>query len=119
LHDKKFYPNILNWAETPEIRCIFEDVHEDDKNDKINGCQRLYFMAMSKAMAMECSGEAFLMSSSNLLENERVPEDGMWWETEFPTLIDGNRPQDKKVTEVRRHTLSLKEKTNVRTDMSQ
>lgn len=76
-------------------------------------------MAMSKAMAMECSGEVFLMSSSNLLKNEYVPENGIWWETEFPTLIDGNRPPDKKVTKVRRHILAAKKKSSVRTNISQ
>ncbi|EAT90565.1 hypothetical protein SNOG_02353 [Parastagonospora nodorum SN15] len=100
LHDKKFYPNPKNWEETPEARCIYEDALKTDMGNKINGCQRLYFMAMSKAMAMECTGEVFVMTTADLQQEKNVPENGIWWETEFPTLIDGNRPQDKKVTKV-------------------
>jgi hypothetical protein len=55
---------------------------------------------MSKAMAMECRGEVFVMTMTNLEKNEKVPTDGIWWEVEFPTLIDPNRPPEKKVDKV-------------------
>jgi len=61
---------------------------------------------MSKAMAMECKGEVFLMTNSDLSgtrpegKKEKVPVDGIWWQVEFPTLIDDARPADKKITKV-------------------
>lgn len=100
MHDNKFYPNPDKWEDTPETRCIWDDVDEKDAEKKINGCRRLYFMAMSKAMAMECSGEVYVMTTANLQKDQDVPANGIWWEVEFPTLIDGNRPADKKVTKV-------------------
>jgi hypothetical protein len=57
-------------------------------------------MSMSKAMAAECSGEVFLMTMTNLNKNAYVPENGIWWQVEFPALIDENRPENKKVTKV-------------------
>ncbi|KAF1842947.1 uncharacterized protein K460DRAFT_356738 [Cucurbitaria berberidis CBS 394.84] len=57
-------------------------------------------MSMSKAMAAECSGEVFLMTMTNLEDKKPVPEDGIWWQVEFPTLIDENRPANKKVTKI-------------------
>jgi hypothetical protein len=52
---------------------------------------------MSKAMAMECRGQVFVMTMTKLDKDEKVPTDGIWWEVEFPTLIDPNRPPEKKV----------------------
>jgi hypothetical protein len=57
-------------------------------------------MSMSKAMAAECSGEVFLLTMTKLNIGKDVPEDGIWWEVEFPTLIDPSRAEDKKVTKV-------------------
>ena len=64
-------------------------------------------MAMSKAMAMECSGEVFVMTDAKLKDDDaetgtivQVPENGIWWQVEFPTLYDGNRPANKRVTKV-------------------
>jgi hypothetical protein len=80
---------------------VYLDSHPRDKDDRVNGCQRLYFMSMSKAMATQCSGEVFLMTMTNLEEEVDVPENGIWWEVEFPTLIDDKRAADKKITKVR------------------
>jgi hypothetical protein len=55
---------------------------------------------MSKAMATQCSGEVFLMTTTNLKEKQDVPENGIWWQVEFPTLIDETRAEDKKITKV-------------------
>lgn len=50
---------------------------------------------------MECKGEVFLMTNADLnMKEEKVPEDGIWWQVEFPTLIDDARPADKKITKV-------------------
>jgi hypothetical protein len=95
-----YYPDKDNLDATPEVKCAYLDVGKDDYKNKFNGCQRLYFMSMSKAMAAECSGDVFVMTTANLKENEDVPEDGIWWQVEFPTLIDPNRAEDKKITKV-------------------
>ena len=57
-------------------------------------------MSMSKAMATQCSGEVFLLTMTDLKQKADVPEDGIWWQVEFPTLIDETRAGDKKVTKV-------------------
>jgi hypothetical protein len=100
LHDRKYYPEKSNLDATPETKCAFLDREEDDRKEGHSGCQRLYFMSMSKAMAAECSGEVFLMTMTKLNEQANVPEDGIWWQVEFPTLIDEKRPENKKVTKV-------------------
>jgi hypothetical protein len=100
LHDRKYYPNKDHPEETPESICIYKDWLKSDYGNNIDGCQRLYFKAMSKAMAMECSGEVFLMTNADLNDNTKVPEDGIWWQVEFPTLFDGNRAPEKKITKV-------------------
>ncbi|PVH91997.1 hypothetical protein DM02DRAFT_544625 [Periconia macrospinosa] len=100
LHDEKYYPNFYDLDKTPESKCIALDREENDEERGHDSCQRLYFKAMSKAMAMECSGEVFMMTSSELRKKHKTPENGIWWQVEFPTLIDGNRPADKKVTKV-------------------
>jgi hypothetical protein len=96
LHDPKFYPNDADLDQTPETKCIYNDFNKDDWKNKHDSCRRLYFKAMSKAMAMECSGEVFMMTNGNLQGGEGVPLDGIWWETEFPTLIDGKRKEAGK-----------------------
>lgn len=100
LHDRKYYPKANALDETPEVKCAYLDMHEEDLKNQFSGCQRRYFMSMSKAMAAECSGEVFLLTTSDLVREKDVPENGIWWEVEFPTLIDERRPQDKKVTKV-------------------
>jgi len=107
LHEKKYYPdNMRNPGGTPELDCIFKDAKKEDKTTHFNGCQRLYFKSMSKAMATQCKGEVFVMTMSNVaglkLEPvENIPDDGIWWQVEFPTLIDNaNRPKDKQVTKI-------------------
>lgn len=119
MHDKKFYPNPKNnFAETPEAQCIFEDTEGvKDMRAGRDGCQRSYFRAMSKAMAMKCSGEIFMMTNFPLHKKEypedffdeddymieghpAVPEGGIWWDSEFPTLFDPKRPDNVKVTKV-------------------
>jgi hypothetical protein len=100
LHDQKYYPNPDRPEETPESICIYRDYFPNDIKVHFDGCQRLYFKAMSKAMAMECSGEVFVMTNANLRKPDPVTEDGIWWQVEFPTLIDGNRAPEKKVTKV-------------------
>jgi hypothetical protein len=105
LHEAKYYPveyspDEKNVDRTPEARCIYEDFTSEDYGRKHDSCRRLYFKAMSKAMAMECSGEVYVMTTANLRRKEEFPEDGIWWETEFPTLIDGGRSDDKQVTKV-------------------
>ncbi|KAF2756600.1 hypothetical protein EJ05DRAFT_69860 [Pseudovirgaria hyperparasitica] len=100
LHDIKYYPYGKDLDKSPESRCIYEDWEKTDYDNKINGCQRLYFMAMSKAMAMECKGEVFVMTNADLMSGDPVPIDGIWWQVEFPTLFDGNRPADKKVDKI-------------------
>ncbi|KAF2821073.1 hypothetical protein CC86DRAFT_386620 [Ophiobolus disseminans] len=57
-------------------------------------------MSMSKAMASQCSGEVYLLTSTNLNDKQDVPENGILWQVEFPTLIDPNRPADKKITTI-------------------
>jgi hypothetical protein len=100
LHDRKYYPKDTDLDATPETKCAFLDYKKDDAKQGHNGCQRLYFMSMSKAMASECSGEVFLMTMTNLHGKNNVPEDGIWWQVEFPTLIDKRRPENKKITKV-------------------
>lgn len=84
---------------TPEVKCLYLDAEKGDVDKSYNGCQRSYFMSMSKAMATQCKGEVFIMTMTNLKEEQDVPEDGIWWQVEFPTLIDPNRG-DKAVTKV-------------------
>jgi hypothetical protein len=100
LHDRKYYPKADNLDATPEVKCAYLDYDENDQKDGISGCQRRYFMSLSKAMATQCSGEVFVMTMTNLQEDKDVPVDGIWWQVEFPTLIDPNRAEDKKVTKV-------------------
>ncbi|KAI4628669.1 hypothetical protein J4E83_003222 [Alternaria metachromatica] len=106
LHPPKFYPNKNDLDKTPEAKCIYQDQRDQDYDANFDGCQRLYFKSMSKAMAMECKGEVFLMTNSDLSgtrpegKKEKVPVDGIWWQVEFPTLIDDARPADKKITKV-------------------
>ncbi|KAH7389371.1 hypothetical protein DE146DRAFT_161202 [Phaeosphaeria sp. MPI-PUGE-AT-0046c] len=100
LHDRKYYPKGDNLDATPEVKCAYKDAEEQDEKNGYSGCQRLYFMSMSKAMATECSGEVFVMTMTDLKEKQNVPTNGIWWEVEFPTLIDPNRPADKKVTKI-------------------
>jgi hypothetical protein len=100
LHAPKYYPNFDNLDATPELKCAMLDSEKTDKDREFNGCQRLYFMSMSKAMASECSGEVFLMTMTDLREKIDVPKNGIWWQVEFPTLIDPNRPEDKRITKV-------------------
>jgi hypothetical protein len=76
---------------------------DDDYDNRVDGCQRLYFKSMSKAMAMECSGEVYVMTNADFAKREEVPEDGIWWQVEFPTLIDEARSADKKITKVSSH----------------
>jgi hypothetical protein len=109
LHARKYYPLKDKLNETPELKCAFLDAETTDKDLRFNGCQRLYFMAMSKAMATQCSGEVFLLTTTKLDEFHNVPEDGIWWEVEFPTLIDERRPEDKKVTKVSDFLLRLRQ----------
>jgi hypothetical protein len=92
---------------TPELKCAYLDAEDDDLKDGISGCRRRYFMSMSKAMASQCSGEVFVMTTTNLKKKEPVPENGIWWEVEFPTLIDERRAEDKKVTKVNAFPTSL------------
>jgi hypothetical protein len=75
-------------------------LEDTDLERKFNGCQRRYFMSMSKAMAAECSGEIFLLTTTDLEKKVDVPEDGIWLGVEFPSLIDPSRAEDKKVTKV-------------------
>ncbi|KAF2754843.1 hypothetical protein EJ05DRAFT_503785 [Pseudovirgaria hyperparasitica] len=100
LHDDKYYPFDKDWSITPESRCAFEDFDKKDEVDKVDGCQRSYFRAMSKAMALQCSGEVFILTNGPDPDKLRVPTNGIWWDTEFPTLITGARPDDKKVTKI-------------------
>ncbi|KAF1839132.1 hypothetical protein BDW02DRAFT_615487 [Decorospora gaudefroyi] len=100
LHDRKYYPKGEDLDATPETKCAYQDAEKTDKDLGINGCQRLYFMSMSKAMATQCSGEVFLMTMTDLHGNEEAPEDGIWWQVEFPTLIDEKREESKKVTKI-------------------
>jgi len=58
-------------------------------------------------MAMECSGEVYVMTNTRLDQDIGVPLDGIWWEVEFPTLIDESRAADKKVTKVSTCGLSV------------
>ena len=57
-------------------------------------------MSMSKVMAMQCKDEVYLMTMTDLNGEEDVPEDGMWWQVEFPTLISPNRAKDKEIKKV-------------------
>jgi hypothetical protein len=118
LHDRKYYPT--EWKdgkkdsafldESLETKCAYLDREDNDEKDEIIGCQRRYFMSMSKAMAAECSGEVFLMTRADLGDLKRkegeeqklvkTPENGIWWQVEFPTLIDPNRPKEKEITKV-------------------
>jgi hypothetical protein len=100
LHDLKYYPKHDDLDATPEVKCAYLDAEPEDQAKGIDGCQRRYFMSMSKAMAAECSGEVFLMTMADLEDNADVPEDGIWWQVEFPTLIDEKRAEDKKITKV-------------------
>jgi hypothetical protein len=104
LHQRRYYPRHDKLDETPETKCAYLDVKDKDKDKDVNfiGCQRRYFMSMSKAMATKCSGEVFMMTMADLDDPKiDVPEDGIWWQVEFPTLIDEkNRAQDKKITKV-------------------
>jgi hypothetical protein len=75
-------------------------LEDTDLERKFNGCQRRYFMSMSKAMAAECSGEIFLLTTTDLEKKVDVPEDGIWLGVEFPSLIDPSRAEDKKITKV-------------------
>ncbi|KAH8728381.1 hypothetical protein GQ44DRAFT_784073 [Phaeosphaeriaceae sp. PMI808] len=100
LHDRKYYPKHDNLDATPEVKCAYLDAEPKDLERSFSGCQRRYFMSMSKAMATECSGEVFLMTMTDLVKKAEVPEDGIWWQVEFPTLIDEKRAEDKKVTKV-------------------
>ncbi|KAH7070746.1 hypothetical protein BKA63DRAFT_519053 [Paraphoma chrysanthemicola] len=95
LHDRKYYPDQSNLDATPEIKCAYLDIEPNDLRDGISGCQRRYFMSMSKAMAAQCKDEVFLMTMTKLAEEKDVPEDGIWWQVEFPTLIDEKRALGK------------------------
>ena len=79
---------------------MFLDAEEQDKDNHYDGCQRSYFRAMSKAMAMKCKGEVFVMTSTDLRGGKDVPVQGIWWDTEFPTLIDPKRPEGLKIEKV-------------------
>lgn len=98
LLDKTYYPRKDRLGDTPKLRCVYQDVEDNDMRQNHNGCQRLYFMSMSKAMAKQCKGEVFLMTMTDLAGNKEVPENGIWWQVEFPTLIDPNR--ENKITKV-------------------
>lgn len=100
MHARKYYPKYGDLDATPEVKCAYLDAEAGDLKARKNGCQRLYFMSMSKAMATECSGEVFVMTMTDLNSGELVPDDGIWWQVEFPTLIDEKRAADKKVTKV-------------------
>ncbi|KAH7082451.1 hypothetical protein FB567DRAFT_594924 [Paraphoma chrysanthemicola] len=111
LHDRKYYPDERNLDATPELKCAYLDIEPDDLRDGISGCQRRYFMSMSKAMAAQCEGEVFLMTMTDLVNNDDVPEDGIWWQVEFPTLIDEKRAGGKvtKITYLQVDDLTIKE----------
>lgn len=47
-----------------------------------------YFKRMSEALAMSCSGTAYVMTP----DINSIPEDGIWGQTEKTTLIKGNPP---------------------------
>lgn len=100
LHEFKYYPRDDSLNPMPELECIFQDFAASDRTTKFESCRRLYFKSMSKAMASQCSGEVFLLTTSRLHDNADVPEDGIWWQVELPGLIDPSRAQDNKVTKV-------------------
>jgi hypothetical protein len=96
LHAKKYYPDEAHLDLTPEAKCIYNDFKKTDWEKKHDSCRRLYFKAMSKAMAMECKGTVYVMTNAQLNKGQGVPLDGIWWETEFPTLIDPKREEAGK-----------------------
>lgn len=60
------------------------------------GVQRTYFKQMSKAFALMCSGAASLYTE----DPDNIPQDGIWGDTEFPTIMrDSNfdKPNGKVV----------------------
>jgi hypothetical protein len=50
--------------------------------------KKIYFKNMSEAYAELCSGIAYLMSATPNI----VPQDGIWYKTEFPTLKQTDNP---------------------------
>jgi hypothetical protein len=60
-------------------------------------------MSMSKAMAAECEGVVYLMTRADLKNEEelvKTPENGIWWQVEFPSLLDESRAGGRKITKV-------------------
>lgn len=60
------------------------------------GIRRMYFKQMSMAYAQMCSGAAYLYTA----DVNNIPQDGIWGEIEFPTIMrdsDFQRPKGQVV----------------------
>ena len=72
-------------------------MYNDDTSDVNNPLREImadpakrltYFTHMSEAYAELCNGQAYLMSATP----NSVPTDGIWYNTEFPTLKKTGNP---------------------------